>query len=168
MLPRRKKYIEIRGSIYQKKNISTFRNHAAQVRPFSFKQFEDELKKNVNWTVKILYGITRSFGMSKKLKKLYRCYVKILRSTKPYDAESPEQIAFEQSICALVSKSNKPYSLVEHLHFRSLNHHLDPKIQDISRTRLTRTLLPKMEREIRGIVQNEVNTVLAVCLVYDL
>ena len=86
-----------------------------------------------------------------KSKKTNEVTKRFLFQGKPYGRDSNKQISFERHLCHLTAESLTTLSLYEMPAFRELVHFLDPIISPVSRTRLTRKLLPDMFKEKRKI-----------------
>jgi len=68
----------------------------------------------------------------------------------------------------LRASSYTPLSLVEEPSFRKIIADIDPRLNPISRSRLSRTLIPKIYQEIETDVKAQVDAIAASCLSYDL
>jgi hypothetical protein len=68
----------------------------------------------------------------------------------------------------MMSKSYTPLSLVEDWSSRKLDNDLDPQITPISRTRLSKTLIPKKKKEVVDLVKKLLEESICVSLSFDL
>jgi hypothetical protein len=71
---------------------------------------------------------------------------KWLISNDKYASNSKEQLEFEEDVIALTALACTPLSLVEHEAFVNLILKRDPGLNMISRTRLSRNVIPKKNR----------------------
>ena len=91
-----------------------------------------------------------------------------LESTLRYPKDTQEQIQFERNVVFLTASSYTPLSLVEELTFRKMIADIDPRLNLISRSRLSWTLIPKIYQEIEADMKAQVDTITTSCLPYDL
>jgi len=82
-----------------------------------------------------------------KSKKAYEVINRFLFQGKPYGRDSKKQISYERNLCKLIAELLSTLSLCKMPAFRELVHFLDPRMLPVSRTRLTRKLLPDMYKE---------------------
>jgi len=80
-----------------------------------------------------------------KSKKTNEVLNRFLFQGKPYGKDSKKQISYERHICQLTAESLT--TLCEMPAFREFIHFLDLRILPVSRTRLTRKLLPALYDE---------------------
>ena len=93
---------------------------------------------------------------------------KWIHSKKKYEMNSKEQLSFEEDIIALSAQAYTPLSLVENESFRTLILNRDPRLHMVSRTRLSRTLIPSKAADTATNVLELLNRVPAVAISFDL
>ena len=103
-----------------------------------------------------------------KSKKTNEVMNRFLFQGKLYGRDSKKQISYERHICQLTAESLTRLSLCEMPAFRELIHILDPRILPVSRTRLTRKLLPALYDERKNDVSKELQNATCVALQFDL
>ena len=93
---------------------------------------------------------------------------KWIHSKTKYEMNSKEQLLFEEEIIALSAQAYTPISLVENESFRALILNRDPRLHMVSRTCLSRTLIPSKASDIVTNVLELLNRVSALAISFDL
>ena len=89
-------------------------------------------------------------------------------ATNKYNKGHTQQASFEGEIVALMAKAYTPLSLVGFHEFRELISSLDPRIVPVSRSRLSRKLIPLKYESIEYYVMKVLNNCPYVVLSLDL
>ena len=159
---------------YNSQNVtSTIRNHCLHKHSLIFSSFQKycEERKEQELMDDQKHSSSKklsSFCIAMSTTKQNSMMKKWLISNDKYASNSKEQLEFEEDVIALTALACTPLSLVEHEAFINLILKRDPRLNMISRTRLSRNLIPKKTAEIVKNVQDMLTHVPAVSLSYDL
>ena len=93
---------------------------------------------------------------------------KFLNNSAQYKTSHPNQLKFENNLCMLTAKAFTPLCLCENPAFLNMVHDLDCRIKPVSRSRLTRTLLPSMKERALNKVKENLQDAVSVSIQYDL
>jgi hypothetical protein len=93
---------------------------------------------------------------------------KWMKSATPYEKDSKIQRQFEDDLVLLCVNDYVPLSLCDSSTFRKLIHGLDGRIRHVSRTCLTRVLIPNKAAKITESVGKRIDMYSGVCLAFDL
>ncbi len=90
------------------------------------------------------------------------------KNCKPFPPNSWEQKQFEANIVRLTASAYTPLSLVENPSFRRLITSIEPRLNHISRTKLTRKIIPNTISKIKNNIRDRLSNVKSLSLSYDL
>ena len=87
---------------------------------------------------------------------------------KPYGRESMKQIAYERCLCKLKAEALTPLSLCEIPAYQKHVRFLDSRILPVSRTQLTRKVIPEIFAEQKQNLIDELQKITCAALQFDL
>jgi len=159
---------------YNKSNTASIKNHCKQKHPIKYPKF----CKFINDKTDKANGEDSSAGSKRINKRKAESLMsseassvimkRFLLTNKPYGKDSEKQKDYEQSLVEMTAEALTPLNLCELPSYRRHVALLDSRINPVSRTRLTRTLIPDCYNTMKQKLIDELKEVVAVSLSYDL
>lgn len=156
---------------YTSSNTASIRNHVTNKHSMllnKLTEYKDKMSESEQPRKKLKAAESMESGSVKSKGSCASNMKSWLASTSKYSKDEREQLQFERNVVILTASAYTPLSLVEEPAFMKLIADIDPRMNPISRSRLSRTLIPAMNLEVALDVKDQMNAVTASCLSYDL